>query len=227
MGSWSSQIAVALSLRVVARPLHVRSRSPTRSCLSNSRYLTSRRPTTSSQRAHTPGGLLRRSRSRTRASVPAARLLAAHPRLFVAGLPAAAPRAGGLPSGGLIVAGLLHLFVVGLLVADQVGPGISVSSGEMSAMSGPVEWNAEPGPVRPPPAAPRTRRPPSRRHSTLGALKVVCVVQSMIATNAPTHGWTFAMSLEGLSSAGSPPRPRFLRPRPPPRISSRRPLLPG
>ena len=160
MGSWSSQIAVALSLRVVARPLHVRSRSPTRSCLSNSRYLTSRRPTTSSQRAHTPGGRLRRSRSRTRASVPAARLLAAYPRLFVAGLPAAAPRAGGLPSGGLIVAGLLHLFVVGLLVADQVGPGISVSSGEMSAMSVPVEWNAEPGPVRPPP----TRRPPSRRH---------------------------------------------------------------
>ena len=44
-------------------------------------------------------------------------MLAAHPRLFVAGLPAAAPRAGGLPSGGLIVAGLLHLFVVGLLVA--------------------------------------------------------------------------------------------------------------
>ena len=72
-------------------------------------------------------------------SVPATRLLAAHqpvtvllaPHLFVAGLPAAAHRAGGLPSGDQ---------------TDQVVPWISESSGEMSAMS----VNAEPGLARPP-----------------------------------------------------------------------------
>ena len=63
---------------------------------------------------------------------PVTVLLAAH--RFVAGLLAAARRADGLPSGGQ---------------TGQVVPWTSESSGETSAMSGPVEWNAEPALAQP------------------------------------------------------------------------------
>ena len=137
VGYWSLQIAVAVILRVAARPLPARSRSPARSCWSNSSSSpTSRRSTASSQRAHTPAGLQRRLQSRPQMSVPAASLLevhliSAHP--FVAGLLLAAHR-GGLPHGGQ---------------TGQVVPCTSGSSGEILAMHRPVEQNAEPGLARP------------------------------------------------------------------------------
>ena len=74
---------------------------------------------------------------------PVTVLLAA--RLLVTGLLAAARRAGGLPSGGQ---------------TGQVVPWMSESSGETSAMSGPVEWNAEPALARPSSARPRASRLP-------------------------------------------------------------------
>ena len=134
VGCWSLQTAVAASPRAAARPLHARSRSPARSCLS-SNTLTSHHSTASSQRAHTPAGLQRRSRPQLRKSVPAVMLPAAHQfaHQFVAVLLLAAPQSG-LPRGGQ---------------TGRVVPCTSESSDEMPVKSGPVEQNAEPALARP------------------------------------------------------------------------------